>query len=67
LATWSFVLIFAILEIIVFTWMWHYNDKIFQNQLFFRHSLTERYQVKKNYENKIKKTPSITKDMYNLY
>ncbi|CAK5042416.1 unnamed protein product [Meloidogyne enterolobii] len=52
--------------------MWHYNDKIFQNQLFFKHSLTERYQVnrknKKILSNEIKKTPSSTKDIqYNLY
>ncbi|CAK5081912.1 unnamed protein product [Meloidogyne enterolobii] len=66
LATWSFVLIFAILEIIIFTWMWHYNDKIFQNQLFFRHSLTERYQLVENIRTAKQLTPTLLIHFFNI-
>ncbi|KAF7626051.1 hypothetical protein Mgra_00009766 [Meloidogyne graminicola] len=66
LTTWSVVLILAILEIGIFTWLWHYNDKTFQNQLFIKHSLTERYQLVENIRTAKQLTPTLLIHFLNI-
>jgi hypothetical protein len=47
LGSYTFMIVAGILEIIVFFWIWNYNDRIYANKIAVGASrgLSERYQV----------------------